>query len=69
MTEIRRVLGDPSPEVLRRHARRIAERGLRHEARLIEGFIRLLTGDNRHRCDLCGASTEPQRAPQGACEG
>jgi hypothetical protein len=46
-----------SPEVLRRHA----GRGLRHEARLIERFIRLLTGGNSRRCEISGAGDAETR--------
>jgi hypothetical protein len=69
MPHIRRpVLTDPSPEPLRRHARRTTDP---HERRLILRFIWLLTGENNQRCEICGADdaeTGNQRC-RDACEG
>jgi hypothetical protein len=62
---VRPILTDPSPEVLRAHARRTDP----HERRLIVRFIRLLTGESNRRCSICGATDAHQREDRcrGAC--
>jgi uncharacterized protein YmfQ (DUF2313 family) len=68
MTDIRRpVLRDPSPAVLARHERKIAERMARAEWRMIERFERVL---GIWRCTICGAGTAQARRERcrGACE-
>lgn len=66
-----RVLTDPSPEVLARHEKKIADRIAQHERRLIDRFLRLLSGGTKRRCDVCGAHTEKARNERcrGTCEG
>jgi hypothetical protein len=63
---VRPILTDPSPEVLRAHARRTTDP---HERRLILRFIRLLKGESSRRCPICNATDAHQREDRcrGAC--
>jgi len=62
---------DPTPAVIARWEKKIADRVARYERRLVERLTRLLSGTPRWRCDICGASTSGTRTGRcrGACEG